>query len=293
MPRKNNIFVQELLQQLIENNIATSILKEMESLIENIKWGKIRKFTKCNSIVSTIASYSKKITSQSFLHFVKKGFKQINYSNRLILLLYKKDNNMIAFNNNTTTNHNILVQVAKAFFQGLAAPKQVNDSRIAKASLSNSQGVLPENLKRNLREFGYRFNYQNNTLVKQDSTKGEFDKQIRDQTNKLSGNHKRPTKVNRFHYVLDSVINFRRQRVFLTSYSNSNGEENCTISETTRRLFFSKKSNFKKFLDILTQAENRAASLLQKQAINFILIKSRFRFAFYYFDYIVGRSHIS
>ncbi len=316
MSKQRKLFIQKLFQHLngtdylllkfIENDLSEiSEISDLDILFKEKKQNKIEDFAKCESSVVKIASHQQSFMKQLFLHFADGGFLQVDCLYQLIRkdLVYLSKDDLFA---QSKTRNGINTYSYFCLFEHLVLFHQLNFSGVPEKYIKYFES-LPQI---NVRQIFENFNKKYQTTILNLSEVAAFQNEIRKQTlnkiNQLPENNFLPKQINKLKYILDSVFNIKRRRGFLVSFSGVDGAGKSTILEATRRLLsekYRKKTvvirHRPSIIPILSsyvygkaQAEKRAATRLPRQGNNSSKFKSFLRFAYYYMDYIFGRSYI-
>lgn len=316
MSKQRKIFIQKLFRHLnstdylllkfIENDLSEiSENSDLDILFKEKKHDKIEAFAKCESTVIKIASHQQSFMKQLFLHFADGGFLQVDCLYQLIRkdLIYLSNEELFA---QRKVKSGINTYSDFCLFEHLVLFHQLNFSGVPEKYINYFES-LPQN---NLGQIFEKFNKKYQTSVLNISEVISYNSNIRKQIiykiNKLTVNNFLSKQTNKLKYILDSVFNIKRRRGFLVSFSGVDGAGKSTILEATRRLLsekFRRKTVvirhrpsiipiLSSFIYGKSQAEKRAATRLPRQGNNSNKFKSFLRFAYYYMDYLLGRSYI-
>lgn len=316
MSIQRKIFIHELFQFL--NDKEYLLLKFTESSLDEIgeysdldillpqrNWEEIKLFAECKSIVTKVSCQKQSTMCQLFLQFSDGGFLQIDCLFKLIR------KNLVYLSNEYLLSNQILKNEVKTYstfclFEHLVAFNQLNHSGLPKKYIQFFQNLPQQELNEILEKFHQKYYYKITTLLQVSEFNFSLQIQLKKIAKSLDNNQGISKIANTSMYVVDSVVNLKRQRGFLISFSGVDGAGKSTILEATRRLLsekFRKKTvvirHRPSLLPILSSykygkanAEKRAATRLPRQGKNKSQFKSLLRFAYYYTDYLIGRSYI-
>ena len=295
-----------ILLKSIEKNITKiDSSSDLDIWWKNKKDDFIADFVNNHSLVEKFTSHQQSFMNQFFIFFKDGGFLQID----CIYQLIRKD--LIYLSNDylktqQRTKHGIKIYTDFCLFEHIVLFNQLNYAGMPEKYIAYFEALPPEILNSILTQFNKKYQTVIVDLSWLASFKPSLHKKLRRYLHQLKENRFLSKQTAKIKYWIDSLKNLKKQRGFLISFSGVDGAGKSTILAETRQLLsqkFRKKTvvirHRPSILPILSsfiygkkQAENRSANRLPRTGNNTSKLNSLLRFAYYFTDYLFGRSYI-
>lgn len=316
MSQQRKEFIKQLFQQLKtedylllkfteENLSAIDDHSDLDIFLPNKNWELIRWLVEKDNTITGVKFHLQSFMCQLFVHFSDGGFLQIDCLFELIRkdLIYLTKEDLFS---NQKIKAGVKTYSEVTLLEHLILFNQLNYAGVPEKYIRFFSKLPEHKCKEILEKINRKYNLNVtgiNQLIK-------FDDKLRDRLlsyiKNIPCNNFTSRIGNNFSYLSDSIKNLIQQRGFLISFTGVDGAGKSTILEETR-LMLSKKFRKKtvvlrhrpSLLPILSSykygkanAEKRAATRLPRQGNNKSQFKSFLRFAYYFSDYLIGRSYV-